>query len=106
MKSHIKAHKYEVKRNGVIGTRVYLTGKAVFGYDPDSKKFLFLKSDPVFLKEGEQAKLGVLDNGVYLREMSLEEDLLEDVLEGLISTSSIGFAKACRDLIALAEERT
>jgi hypothetical protein len=105
MKSHIKAHKYEIKQDGVMCTRIYLTNQAVLGYDPDTRERLLFEGSSEFIREGEQAKLGVLENGVYLREFNVEENLLEDVLEGLISTSSIGFGEACKKLIDLAEER-
>lgn len=101
----VNAHRYKINWCGKICSRLYITGKAVIGYDPDSKKFEFLSNSPEILAEGEQAKSGVLENAQYIDSKQLDDDLVGEILKGLKSEKIRKFQHECNCLVMLAEEK-
>ena len=62
----MKVHNYKINRGSKVFHRLYITGKAVMGYDPNNRKFTFISDGQEMFAEGEQAKLGVLENSEYI----------------------------------------
>jgi hypothetical protein len=101
----MKVHNYSIIRGDNVFHRLYLTGKAVMGYDPETKKFKFLSNSPEMIAEGEQVKLGVSEENVReLHPIKFErhdDEPLPTILAGLKDGNVEGFEDACNDLVSM-----